>query len=245
MSIIALIPARGGSERIPRKNIRMLAGHPLIGYAIAGAWRARIFSRVYVSTEDETIGEIAVNYGAGWIKRPTEYAAVDSKDEDWIRSAMGNGKETRDAAGFVILRPTNPFRKAETIQKAWACWKINHPPYDSLRTTRSVKDHPDKSWIYCESGELIPLCGYLPQGVEKKFAKAYDLPMQSLPKMHISSGCIQIFDKYTFNSNGDHTGLKVLHYETSKEEQFDLNDEWDWILAEALIERGLATLEKI
>jgi CMP-N,N'-diacetyllegionaminic acid synthase len=243
MSVVAFIPARGGSERIPRKNIRELAGHPLIAYAIAGAKRAGIFDGIYVSTEDAEIADVARHYGAEVIKRPKEYSESDSPDSQWIRHAIGLGQR-RHAKGYVILRPTNPFRKAQTIVDAWKLWECNHPPFDSLRSVRPSSDNPYKMWIVTER-DLCPFCDMLVERYQHLKDRSYDLPTQLLPKTHVQSGCIQIFNTCTFHKLNDHTGVKVLKYEPPKYENIDLNTEDDWILAEALIEWGHAELEPI
>ena len=126
MSIVAFIPARGGSERIPGKNIRELNGHPLLAYAIAGAKHANRFDGIYVSTEDKKIAEMAKQYGAEVIDRPAMYAAADSPDIEWVRHASERaftGRMHYWADMIVILRPTNPFRTRETIRRAISEWE--------------------------------------------------------------------------------------------------------------------------
>ena len=231
MSIVAFIPARGGSERIPGKNIRKLNGHPLLAYAIAGAKRAGMFDGIYVSTEDKEIARIAGQYGADTIRRPGLFSRSDSRDLHWIQHALG-WLWPKDPDSFYILRPTNPFRTSATIKRARKQWGRSNA--HSLRAMSRVKEHPNKMW---KKGEVFMYpCEY----------PDYDLPTQMLPKnIYIQDGCIQIHRPSICRIRNDHTGAAVEGFFTEGYEGLDLNTEEDWILAEALLERGLATLEVI
>jgi YrbI family 3-deoxy-D-manno-octulosonate 8-phosphate phosphatase len=121
MQILALIPARGGSKSIPRKNIRPLAGFPLIAYSIAAALQAKLVSRTVVSTDDEEIARIARAYGAETpFLRPTEYAQDNTTDLpvfthtlSWL---MANENYQPDIV--VQLRPTSPLRPPDCVDQA-------------------------------------------------------------------------------------------------------------------------------
>jgi N-acylneuraminate cytidylyltransferase len=119
--VVALIPARSGSVRVPHKNIRPLAGHPLLAYTIAAAKDSEVFDSIIVSTDSADYARIARHYGAEvpFLRAP-DIAGATSPDVDWVLHALeslaANGK-TYDA--FSILRPTSPFRKPETIRRAW------------------------------------------------------------------------------------------------------------------------------
>jgi len=243
MSIVALIPARGGSERIPGKNLRELNGHPLLAYAIAGAKRARIFDGIYVSTEDKKIAEMAKHYGAEVIDRPAMYAAADSPDIEWVRHAAERaftGRMHYWADLIVILRPTNPFRTWETIRRAISEWEVRTKisTYSSMRSVEVVGQHPNKMWRSEFEGSDRIIKPYAITGW-------HDLPTQSLPRTFVQNGCIQSCYKSVLGSFSNYTGTKVAPFFTEGYEGLDLNTEEDWILAEALLERGLATLEVI
>src|SRR4051812_26068956 len=109
--IVALIPARGGSKRLPAKNIRPLAGHPLIAYTISAAIESGIFTSVIVSTDVEETAHIALHYGAEVpFLRPIEYAGDLSPDVEWIEDTLTKLKASgRTFDCFSILRPTSPF----------------------------------------------------------------------------------------------------------------------------------------
>ena len=133
---VALIPARAGSERVPQKNVRPLAGHPLIAYAIATAQQAGVFQRVLCSTDSEEIAEIARWYGAEVpFLRPAEFARDESPDIDVFRHLlcfMRNAGEPLPEL-LVHLRPTGPVRRVALIDQAIE--KIlADPEADSLRS---------------------------------------------------------------------------------------------------------------
>jgi CMP-N-acetylneuraminic acid synthetase len=233
MSIIALIPARGGSKRLPGKNIKPLAGHPLIAYTIQAAMDSGIFDGIYCSSDSEEIGRIAEYYGSKWIERPKRYASYRSPDREWIRHALKNiimDNEPTDS--FVILRPTSPFRTRDTIIRARNEYRYSR----WMKAVETVKQHPSKMWnmTYSEYGELIatPLCE----------GDKHLLPMQSLDTVYIQNGCIEIRQARTVR------GYPPPFYQpflTEGYEGFDINTIEDWILAEALIERGLAKLPEV
>src|ERR671910_2250640 len=110
-SVIALIPARVGSKRVPGKNIRVLNGHPTIAYTIAPAIESGVFESVIVSTDSEEIAAIARHYGAEVpFLRPAQFAGDTSPDIDWVEhSLMTLRDKGRAYEAFCLLRPTSPF----------------------------------------------------------------------------------------------------------------------------------------
>ena len=116
--ILAVVPARGGSKGIPRKNIRPLAGEPLIGYTLRTAKTVHEIDLLVVSTDDDEIEEISASYGVGVIRRPKELAS----DEATTESALLHVLDTLDEQGksfdiVLVLEPTSPLRSSNTIQK--------------------------------------------------------------------------------------------------------------------------------
>jgi CMP-N,N'-diacetyllegionaminic acid synthase len=115
MDVVALIPARGGSKGIPRKNLADVAGKPLLAWTVAAAQASRTVTRVVVSTEDAEIAEVAQSLGAEVLDRPAELAADDTPMLDVVRHALG---ELGPADVLVVLQPTSPLRRAEHIDAA-------------------------------------------------------------------------------------------------------------------------------
>src|SRR5215210_1245340 len=106
-SVVALIPARSGSERVRDKNIRPLAGHPLVAYAIASARASGIFDRIVCSTDSGKIAKVAKRYGADLpLLRPAKFATATSPDIEWIAHMLEHLDEHYDL--FAIVRATNP-----------------------------------------------------------------------------------------------------------------------------------------
>ena len=150
---VALIGARSGSERVPGKNVRLLAGHPLLAYAIETARQSGVFDRIVVSTDDEAIAKVARWYGADVpALRPAEYATSTSPDIEWIAWTLPRLEEHYDL--FAIVRATNPFRGPETIRRGLE-QLLATPEADSIRAVELVKQHPGKMWVLDEVERLM------------------------------------------------------------------------------------------
>jgi CMP-N-acetylneuraminic acid synthetase len=117
VEVVALIPARGGSKGIPRKNLAPLAGKPLLAWTVEAALAARAPLRVVVSTDDGEIATVAAALGAGVLVRPAELAADDAPMLDVVLHAAD---ALGDAEALVVLQPTSPLRRAEHVDAAVA-----------------------------------------------------------------------------------------------------------------------------
>ena len=219
--VIAFIPARSGSKRIPNKNIRSFFGHPLIAYAIQSALDSEIFDHVFVSSDSEEIGKIAQYYGAEFIKRPPELSKDLSPDAEWIEHAF----KQIEPCNYAILRPTNPFRTSETIKRAWKEWDKHTP----MKAIEPAKQHPLKTWKL--SGKFIT--PYIP-------GNNHLLPIQNLDQVYIQNGCLE-FRTFYYNK---HNPIYQPFF-TEDYEGFDLNYEDDWLLAEALAEKMFDEINQI
>lgn len=141
MLVVGLIPARGGSVRVRHKNRKPLAGTPLVVWSIEAAQQSGVCSEIVVSTDDDEIAAVASAAGATVDLRASVLAADDAPDIGWVRAAL----VSRPVDCFLILRPTSPFRTAETIQRAWS-WFVDQQPCDSLRAVEPARQHPGKMW---------------------------------------------------------------------------------------------------
>ena len=242
--MIALIPARGGSQRLPRKNIRLLAGHPLLAYTISAARDAGCFDAIYVSTEDAEIAEVARTYGAEVITRPMALASGTSPDVEWVRHALtvlGNPPMVT----WALLRPTSPFRTAATIQRAYHAFRVPDGTHDSLRAIEPVTQHPGKMWT-----ADLPL-GYGPPIKPLLDRKRPDgtpwhsSPTQSLPVYYVQNACLEMGWGANLWTHGAIHGKKVAPFLTEGYEGVDLNNERDWRDAEYLIATGEAVLPPV
>ncbi len=156
-SVVALIPARAGSSRVPHKNVRALAGRPMLAYTIAPAIESGVFESVIVSTDSEDIAAIARHYGAEVpLLRPAPFASDTSPDIEWLEHLIPTLQaQGRSWDAFSLLRPTSPFRSAGTIRRAWDLF-IGETGVDSLRAIEKCTQHPGKMWVV-EGKRMKPL----------------------------------------------------------------------------------------
>ena len=229
MSAVALIPARGGSVRVPGKNVLPLAGHPLIAYAIAAARDSGIFTEVVVSTDSEEIAGVARSYGADVVMRPAELATATSPDVDWVVHAM------RDEDAFSILRPTSPFRTADTIRRAWE--QFNRVDADSIRAVELVKQHPGKMWVV--EGELMrPL---LEQGGGE--VPYHSTQYAALPQVWVQNSSLEIAWRRVLETEPPTiAGERVAPFFTEGFEGLSIDYPDDVERAEQLVASGAAVL---
>lgn len=238
-SIVALIPARAGSKRIPGKNTRDMAGHPLIAYTIAAAKQADVFGQVYVCTDSaETAWMVGNEYGCSSVMR--DPSGDTEPDFEWVREVLSK-IPVGDA--FAILRPTSPFRTAETIKRAWRTWKIWHGDKhyvgaDSLRAVESAGQHPAKMWS-------IAGCWLTPLLLQPTGTPWHSSPTQTLPRVYVQNASLEIAWTETVRRTGTIAGERILAFETQGWEGFDLNTERDWWVAERAIAEGVAKLPEV
>lgn len=235
-SVVALIPARAGSQRIPAKNTRVLAGHPMIAYTIAAAQASDVFDRVIVSTDSSATAEIARHYGAETpFIRPAELAGSLSPDIEWVEQALA---EIGPFDAFSLLRPTSPFRQAATIKRAWRQF-LAARNVDSLRAVEKVRQHPGKMWRL-EDDRLLPLFDRQINGTPWHSSQ-----YQSLPEFWVQNGSLEIAWVKTVRQQHSIAGSEIAAFMTEDLEGFDINHPEDWDLAELLLARGEATLPSV
>lgn len=151
--IVAIIPAKGSSSGIPKKNIALLAGKPLVTYSIEQALASKVIDRTIVSTEDREIAEVSKNCGALVIDRPKKLASCSSRIKPVLEHALDvlrEGKEVFDLV--VLLQPTSPLRKTSTIESAVELFFDNYNRFDSLVPVQRFKQKLGS----IEKGEFKP-----------------------------------------------------------------------------------------
>jgi CMP-N-acetylneuraminic acid synthetase len=239
-TIVGLIPARAGSKRVPDKNIRSLAGHPVMAYTIAAALGSEVFSDVIVSTDTEQYAEIARYYGAEVpFLRPSELAGDISPDIEWLgytlKKLVGDG---RKYDCFSILRPTSPFRLPQTIQRAWQAF-LTEEGIDSLRAVEKCRQHPGKMWVI-RRRRMMPLLPLSPP--EQPW---HSSQYQSLPQVYVQNASLEIaWTKVVFEENTI-AGTVLMPFVTENYEGFDVNNAYDWNMAKHLVADGHAQLPSI
>ncbi|MGB9437323.1 MAG: acylneuraminate cytidylyltransferase family protein [Desulfobacterales bacterium] len=239
-TIVALIPARAGSKRVPDKNIRRLAGHPLIAYSIAAALQSKIFKAVIVSTDSDRYADIARHYGAEVpFLRPAKIAGDTSPDIDWVAYTLDRlRKDGQEFDCFSILRPTSPFRLPGTIQKAWDEF-LAQEGVDSLRAVEKCQQHPGKMWIV-RGNRMMPL---LSMGPAEQPWHSSQYP--SLPEVYVQNASLEIAKTRVVFKEKTIAGNVLMPFFTKDYEGFDVNSDYDWNLAEHLVKIAQAKLPAI
>ena len=239
-SIVALLPARSGSRRVPDKNIRPFAGHPLMAYTITAALHSKMFAAVVVSTDSERYADIARYYGAEMpFLRPREIAGELSPDIEWVEYTL---KRLRDNGRvydcFSILRPTSPFRQAETITRAWQAF-LKEEGVDSLRAVEKCRSHPGKMWVV-RGNRMMPLLPLSPP--EQPW---HSSQYQSLPEVYVQNASLEIAWTRVVFEGRTIAGNVVMPFFTQGFEGFDVNQPIDWRIAEELAQTGRAHLPHV
>lgn len=240
--MIALVPARSGSKRIPNKNIKSLGGVPLIAWTLIEAFESDVFSGVYVSTDSHEIAQVAAAWtGAKAYIRPKHMARDDSRDIEWVKQILaaieydhhknGNlccvGRSHWANKDFAILRPTSPFRNAATIQRAKLQWDDIKERYDSMRAIRRATEPAWKQWRYApDNHEIDPITSV----AAKKHL--HSRPTQSLEDCWIQTAGLEMAWCRTPLETNTIAGNRVAGFVMEGQEALDINDDFDWECAE-------------
>ena len=227
--------ARGLGAR-PGKNVRRLAGHPLLAYAIETARQSEVFDRIVVSTDSERIAQVARWYGADVpFLRPDEYATSTSPDIEWIAWTLPRLEERYDL--FAIVRATNPFRGPDVIRRGLD-QLLATPEADSIRAVERVKQHPGKMWVVDEVGRLMrPLLDQSHLDVAWHAGQ-----YQALPPVYVQNSALEIAWTRVVEATGTREGRMLAPFLTEGFEGLNIDDEDDFARAEQLVADGRARL---
>ncbi len=238
--LIALIPARSGSERIKNKNITNFYGHPLIAYSINSALKSKIFDKVVVSTDSQKYSKIAESYGGEVpFLRPKIISGASSSDFEWVNFTISELSNLGlDFSHFFILRPTNPFRKSSTIKRAWKHY-LKGSKSNSLRAVEACNQHPYKMWSV-RNGYLNPIS----RGKVKN-QPFYNSQTKALPKIFVQNASLEISNVSVLKKYKTITSNKIIPFYTKNNEGFDINYPYDLKYAKYLINSNEADLDKI
>lgn len=231
--VLALIPARGGSKSIPRKNIRSFAGYPLIAYSIAAGLAADLVTRVLVSTDDDEIAELARQYGADTpFLRPAEYSQDNTPDLPVFQHALRwlDEQEGYRPEIVVHLRPTSPLRRVAHIDSA-VQRLVERPEADAVRTVCAPFQNPFKMWTIQPDGFMRPL-------LETSFTEPYNMPRQLLPDVYWQTGYVDAAWAETITEKDSMTGARILPLVIPPGDWIDIDSPDDWRRAERLLESG-------
>jgi len=212
MKVLALIPARGGSKGIPKKNIVDLNGKPLIAYTIEAAKNVPGIDQIVVSSDSDEILFIAEQFGATPLKRPTELATDESSSNDPISHAIENNPEVDT---ILLLQPTSPLRNATHINEALE--KFSSSNSECLISVKELKHSP-----------------YLAYKIEEEKLESYfdsnpylDKRRQDIPAAYAPNGAIYIFSVKAFKESSGIPREKVLGYLMDETSSLDIDSETD------------------
>lgn len=234
--ILALIPARGGSKGIPRKNIRSFAGWPLIAWSIAAAQQSKYVTRIIVSTDDEEIAAVAREHGAETpFLRPAEFAQDKSTDLpvfehalNWLAKHEGYHPEV-----VVQLRPTSPVRPRGLIDDAIQIL-LDHPDADCVRGVVPSGQNPFKMWRFDDPKQPMK-----PLLTVEGIAEPYNAPRQILPPTYWQTGHIDAIRVSTILNRHTLTGDVIYPLVIDSKYTVDIDTLPDWAKYEALVYSGL------
>ncbi|MXV39003.1 acylneuraminate cytidylyltransferase family protein [Flavobacteriaceae bacterium Ap0902] len=224
--MLAIIPARGGSKGLPRKNIKLLNGKPLIAYTIEAALAAKYINRVIVNTDNGEIGEIALKFGAEVpFMRSKELASDTAKSIDVLKDAIERLEKSSDKTieEFVVLQPTSPLRAAQHIDGAIELFQ---------------KKKADSVISYCQEEHPIFWHKYLDEEgkFEDIFGKTLLQNRQEIRPSYYANGAIYIFNKNLIYKNTYYTENSYA-YIMDKKSSIDIDTIDDFEYCEYLITR--------
>jgi CMP-N-acetylneuraminic acid synthetase len=222
-NIICIIPARGGSKGVPKKNIRSIKGEPLISYTIRSAIKSKLLDKVIVSTEDDEIAAISKQYGAEIINRPIKLSEDETPTEPVIIHAVS----VLECEGYkpdiiVTLQPTSPLRTANQIDEAVG--KIMSEDVDSVISLKEVREHPYKM-KRIEGDRVVPFLS-----LNLKSNRRQDMPI-----LYKENGAIYVTKYELLMEKQRIIGDEAIPYIMCEKTSLDIDTELDFQLAECLL----------
>ncbi len=224
MKIITIIPARGGSKSLPKKNILLLNGKPLLSHSIDYSLKSKLVSSTVVSTDMTEIADIAKQSGASVpFLRPNELARDDTRDYPVIRHALDFFESQGHIFDFyILLRPTSPLRPPGLIEEAFEIFK-NNIKASSVRSMAKIKEHPYRAWKQDTDGSV--------SGFIETKPEPYNIPRQELPELFFQTGDIEVVRRETILS-GSISGDSVYPLIIKHEDMIDIDSKSDLDRAE-------------
>jgi YrbI family 3-deoxy-D-manno-octulosonate 8-phosphate phosphatase len=233
--ILALIPARGSSKGIPRKNIRDFAGYPLIAWSIAAGLQAHTVNRVIVSTDDNEIAAVSREYGAETpFLRPHELAQDRTPDLPVFEHALQWLEEIEGYKPDIViqLRPTSPIRPKDCVDSAVRIL-IENTEADCVRGVVPAGQNPHKMWRF--NGYDKPMKPLLEV---EGMAEPYNAPRQILPPVYWQTGHIDVIRTSTISRKHSLTGNTIYPLVIDPRYTVDIDTPADWVKYEALVYQG-------
>lgn len=248
--MIALIPCRGGSKRVPNKNFRPLGGKPLVAWTIDAAHEAGL-EKIFLCTDEPEKALDASTYSKApdvtILHQPHPLHQDLSIDLEWISDALNQIRDLEHQEGFcapcsldidhmrnrefILLRPTSPFRGPDTIRRALEQWEACRDRLDSLRAVRKATEHAYKQWMPLDNDPS--LMGPVVQWAA--LDHSHSRPTQSLRPSYIQTAALEIFWAKTI-LEGSLSGSRVGMFVHEGASALDINTQEDWEQAKDLVE---------
>jgi CMP-N-acetylneuraminic acid synthetase len=215
--LIALVPMRHHSVRVPEKNYRLLGGRPLYAHILGTLLACREIERVVVDTDSEMIRQgVASDFPrVELIERPAHLTADDVP----MNAILAHDVEARPAKFYLQTHSTNPLLKPDTVSKAIEAFFEGYPTHDALF---SVTRWQKRLW----AADGSPL-NHDPNVL---------LPTQDLPPVFEENSCLYLFEREAFRSTGNRLGRSPQVFEIEADEAWDIDTERDFAIVEALLE---------
>lgn len=227
-TVLAIIPARGGSKGILGKNIYPLNGKPLIAYTIEASLKSNFITKSIVSSDEDKILEISAFYGASILKRPSIYSNDDSSSEDVIKHVLGELKEKGEVFDItILLQPTSPLRNSEDIDNSIDLMLSKNA--SSVISVTNIGIKPFKSYYLDANGFL--------QGVHNN--KTPNMRRQELPDAYLANGAIYAIYTKLFLENKSLITNETIPFIMNKEKSYDIDNLYDLNLVEKIMKGEL------
>jgi len=223
--IIGVVPARGGSKGVPKKNIKLLGGYPLIAYSIVASKLSLKIERTIVSTDFQEIADLAISYGAEVpFLRPAEIAQDNSTDLELFQHMISWFTENESVIPdlLVQLRPTTPLRIPSEIDQAIA-YIEEHPDASSLRSAHELPEPPQKMLQIDAKGFFK---GFFPDDPRPEY---YDLPRQMFPKAYHPNGCVDIIKTDVVQRTNSLHGSNIIAFVTPFVVEIDRPEDFEYL----------------
>ena len=229
--ILAIIPARGGSKGIPKKNIKNLFGKPLIAWTIEQAQKSKYISKIFVSTDDEEISKFAEQYGdLVPFFRPDEFAQDNSPTSDVIFHALDTFEKRGEYYDFIIiLEPTSPLRKKNDIDNAIETYFQNASTSESLVSVGEI--HLENPYIMkiIKNNHVLPLLENKQQFYQR----------QQLPNIYFPYGVIYLSSVQAMRKCGTFYQENTIPYNIERWQNYEIDDIFDFYCVETILKEQI------
>ena len=233
-NVVGIIPARGGSVGVPLKNIKLLNQHPLIYYSINSAKESGVLDRIIVSTDHEEIASISKKFGAEVpFKRPPDIS--EDVDTEYVLQHAVNfleENENYEVDAVVLLQPTSPFRKAETIKRCVELYKKSSDA-DSVVTVNDIEGNRPEWMLSLDNNlKVFPYASPF-ESANKPVIKL--AARQSFPKLFKQNGIVYVTKKELLMKETLVIGPNSYAIITDEKEAIDIDTKTDFLIAEAIM----------